>query len=264
MDTWRLIIDGPLPGSVNMARDMAIMKGVGAGQPPTLRLYRWFPPAVTVGYFQIREDETDPAACRRDNVPVIRRITGGGAVFHDKELTYSIAVPLKDTRITGSVADSYRVILQPVIDAVGTFGITAEFRPINDLTVCGKKISGSAQTRREGVLLQHGTLLLSIDRGKLSRYLKISPVKKHTIETAETDAGITAMDEWIGENTAEDSFIERLNNAMVEAFARRFDLRLLHGDPSGEEETMAAELERTIFLRESWNDKRKIQLDANR
>ena len=114
------------------------------------------------------------------------------------------------------------------------------------------------------MLLQHGTLLLSVDRAKMSRYLRISPVKRQNTIAMRADDGITAMDEWIEPHNADGSFIEGLNSAMAGAFARRFALQFQPGSLTDKEETLAAELERAIFLQDAWNEKRKNQLDADR
>jgi lipoate-protein ligase A len=256
MDTWRLIIDPPQRGSDNMARDYAILKHVARGGMPTVRMYRWAPAAVTIGYFQVRDDETDYDACSRDRIPVIRRITGGGAVFHDAEVTYSVAVPLGDPRLAGTVIDTYRYILRPVMDALGKYSIDAEYRPVNDIITAGKKISGSAQTRREGGLLQHGTVLLSLDRSRMFRYLKVSAAKATGRVLDEASRGVTAVDEmtnFAGDEQAVGTFIE----TMAASFADAFDVRFEREELSESEIREAAEIERSVFLNGDWNDKRK-------
>jgi lipoate---protein ligase len=257
MDRWRLIIQGPRRGSWNMAVDYSILRGIAAGGEPTLRLYRWSPPAVTIGYFQIRDDETDAAACAADGISVIRRITGGGAVYHEHEITYSLAVPLDDRCIAGTVADSYRMILGPVLRLLEGMGLDASFRPINDITVQGRKISGSAQTRREGVLLQHGTLLLSVDYDRMFRYLTVPAAKSSGRDYASARQAITALDQWIREDVSDPGFLGDLTGRMSEAFAESFGVVMSPGALTETEEERAARIEADLFLNDAWNDKRK-------
>ncbi|MBN1534953.1 MAG: lipoate--protein ligase family protein [Spirochaetes bacterium] len=257
MDRWRLIVDGPLQGSRNMAVDYAILREVAAGGTPTFRLYRWYPPAVTIGYFQVREDETDAVACAAEGIPVIRRITGGGAVFHDHEITYSLAVPLEDRRVAGTVADSYRIIVGPLIGLLGDMGIDAAFRPINDITVEGRKISGSAQTRREGVLLQHGTLLLSVDYDRMFRYLAVPAVKSSGRNHASPRQAITALDQWISDDVSDRSFLDELTGRMADAYAESLGVVMSPGGLTAREEEQSLSIEEELFLNGHWNDKRK-------
>ncbi|MDD1764524.1 MAG: lipoate--protein ligase family protein [Candidatus Methanomethyliaceae archaeon] len=149
----------------NMAMDEAIARCVGSGRSPTtLRLYSWSPSAISIGYFQEIHEEVDLDFCRSRGIEVIRRITGGGAVIHTAgELTYSFIISEGDPAIPKDVQESYAKICSPIVAALGRLGVLAAFRPINDIEVQGRKVSGSAQTRRFGAVLQHGTLLLNLD-----------------------------------------------------------------------------------------------------
>jgi len=169
LETLRLINDGPKGPYHNMAADEAIAISVGGGKsPPTLRLYGWRPSAVSIGYFQELEEEVDLGFCAAHGIMVVRRITGGGAVFHGSgEVTYSLAAPLGDPAIPQDVQASYGVICGPIVSALRKLGADARFRPVNDIEVGGRKVSGNAQTRRFGAVLQHGTILVSLDRSLL-------------------------------------------------------------------------------------------------
>jgi lipoate-protein ligase A len=174
---WRLLPFTSERGAMNMAIDEAVAESVGLGRsPPTVRFYSWSPGAVSIGCFQSTE-EVDLDACTRLGVDLVRRRTGGGAVYHDPkgEVTYSIIAP--EHLFGRDIPASYRQVCGHVIDALGTLGIRSTFRPVNDIVVDGKKISGSAQTRRGGVLLQHGTLLLSLDTQKMFSLLRPSAAK---------------------------------------------------------------------------------------
>jgi lipoyltransferase/lipoate-protein ligase len=163
---------------LNMALDEAIMEGIRAGTtPPTIRFYGWEPSAVSIGRFQGLHYEVNLDACRQMGVDVVRRITGGGAVFHDRdgEITYSLLAPAslfpEDLRL------SYQIICHPLVEALHLLGIESNFQPINDILVDGKKISGNAQARKQGVLLQHGTILYKVNVEKMFSLLTVSEVK---------------------------------------------------------------------------------------
>ena len=139
---------------------------------PIFRIYGWSNPCVSIGYFQSIED-IDFQKCRNEAIDVVRRMTGGGSVFHEKELTYSFVSRKYPTKII----DSYQEICQIIISGLNTLGINAKFSPLNDITVDGKKVGGNAQTRKNGVLLQHGTILLEVNKEKMFSLLKV-PIEK--------------------------------------------------------------------------------------
>ncbi|HBE46121.1 MAG TPA: lipoate--protein ligase family protein, partial [Spirochaetaceae bacterium] len=146
---FRLLETGFHTAAFNMGLDEALLGSVAEGKSlPTLRFYGWKPPAVSIGYFQGLHEEVDVDACRAAGVDVVRRITGGGAVFHHYEVTYSIVVPLSHQLARPNILDSYRLLLGGIIDGLALLGIEAEFAPINDIVTGGKKISGNAQTRK--------------------------------------------------------------------------------------------------------------------
>lgn len=175
---WRVMSLEVLAAAENMAMDEAIADAVKAGlAPPTIRFYRWKPSAVTLGCFQCLQDEVNVAGCQKKGIAIVRRRTGGGAVYHDYagEITYSVIAP--ERYFDRDIKTSYRDICSWVIEGLAIAGIKAEFRPINDIVVNHRKISGSAQTRRQGVLTQHGTILYTVDRETMFSVLKPSEKK---------------------------------------------------------------------------------------
>lgn len=194
----RLIIDKPGDAFHNMGVDEAIMKsGI-----PTLRLYQWSPPAISIGYFQSLEAEVKTEVCKKQGIDIVRRITGGGAVFHDKELTYSLVMPEKN--MPSEIIKSYEMICALIVNALRDLKIKASFHPINDILVKNKKISGNAQTRKQGMLLQHGTILLDVDVDRMFSLLKvpdekmrgklIKVVKERVTSVHETNPCITIVE----------------------------------------------------------------------
>jgi lipoate-protein ligase A len=162
---------------MNMAIDEALSESVAIGADPTIRFYKWKPSAVSLGYFQSMDDVVDKESCIRQKVDIVRRRTGGGAVFHweDGEITYSVIAPLG--MFPKNIIESYREICGYVIKGLKNLDIDAQFAPINDILVDGKKISGNAQTRRNSVLLQHGTVLHDVDVHKMFSLLKVPDEK---------------------------------------------------------------------------------------
>ncbi|MDD1770126.1 MAG: lipoate--protein ligase family protein [Methanomassiliicoccales archaeon] len=192
---WRLIQFQALPAAMNMAVDECLTERVAKGSsPPTVRLYGWHPSAVSIGRFQCLADEVDTEECARRGVDLVRRRTGGGAVYHDRsgEITYSVAAP--DHEMPSDINLCYRKICGCLVNALGSLGVAAEFRPINDILVGGKKISGSALTRRGGAFLQHGTLLLSVDTRVMFSLLKVSRAKALDKDIASVEERVTALD----------------------------------------------------------------------
>lgn len=175
---WRFVDFEHWSAAMNMGIDEAVSEGVKKGtSPPTIRLYGWRPSAVSIGCFQSMKEEVDYRNCVRYGVDVVRRRTGGGAVYHDEggEITYSVICP--EDLVPMDINAAYRDVCGRIVDALGLLGVKAGFAPVNDVLVDGKKISGSAQTRRADVFLQHGTLLYALDRKRMFRLLKVPPQK---------------------------------------------------------------------------------------
>ena len=174
---WRVIPMEVRNAAMNMAIDEAISASVSKGANPTIRFYKWLPSAVSIGYFQSLKEVVNKKNCKKLGVNIVRRRTGGGAVYHSNrgEITYSVIGPVD--MFPKNIIDSYRLICGWVIEGLKNIGINAKFAPINDIVVNGKKISGNAQTRRNNVLLQHGTILYDVDVKKMFSILRVSNEK---------------------------------------------------------------------------------------
>lgn len=175
---WRVVELETHDAYINMALDEAVSQGIMNGSsPPTIRFYTWKPGAVSIGYFQSMKDEVNLDTCRELGIDCIRRWTGGGAVYHDAkgEITYSLIAHA--SLFPRNVVESYQLICGWIVKGLKTLGIDAEFSPVNDVLVGGKKISGSAQTRRGGILLQHGTVLFDLDLETMFSVLNVSRQK---------------------------------------------------------------------------------------
>ncbi|HMK93961.1 MAG TPA: biotin/lipoate A/B protein ligase family protein [Candidatus Limnocylindrales bacterium] len=180
MDAWRLLPLKTNNAFMNMAIDEAILTTRTSGLVPnTLRFYRWKPSAVSIGKNQNPEAEVYLDACERLGVDVVRRMSGGGTVYHgyDGEVTYCVIAKTADLG-TADITTVYAKIYEAIKCALGLLGITADFRSGDakncpNMTVKGKKISGSSQAITRGVVLQHGTVLRSVDLTKMFMLLKL-------------------------------------------------------------------------------------------
>ncbi len=240
---WRVIDYQEHSAFMNMAIDEAVSNHVRIGADPTIRFYGWKPSAVSIGYFQSLDDEVDLAACAENGIDIVRRRTGGGAVFHEHEITYSVIAPEK--MFSKDIIESYRQICGWIIDSLSIVGIEAEFKPINDIVVGGKKISGNAQTRRQGVLLQHGTILYQVDVEKMFSLLKVpnEKIRDKMIETVKER--VTSVRKQ--KNVSRDD----LYHALLEGFTRGKEYRL--GELSSREIGEASALVESRYLSREWN-----------
>lgn len=176
----RFLDSGALTGAANMALDAALLDSVAAGALPVLRLYAWSAPTLSLGYFQNLKDVANESFLGSRGIEVVRRPTGGGAILHAEELTFSLSLPLSLQFLDCSVNDSYLRLCRPLLEILRKLGIEAKFRgqsrelkAVNcfagqacpDLVVADKKVFGSAQRRKQGAVLMHGSLLFRVDEG---------------------------------------------------------------------------------------------------
>lgn len=182
---WRLIETPPLDAFRNMAIDEAMAQAVRRKEvPPTLRFYGWLTPSISIGYFQHIEDAVDYARCLRSNIPVVRRLTGGRAVLHHNEITYSVAAGSHLRNFQG-IHQTYLTLSQGIVRGLRQLGVPAEilrtdqkprhsspycfsYPTKHEIVVSGRKLIGSAQRRWREAFLQHGSLLLKKETEHLS------------------------------------------------------------------------------------------------
>ncbi len=254
----RLIDSGPASsGPINMGIDEAILGSVSSRRsPPTLRLYRWAPPCVTVGYFQSLEAEVDIEACRSFGVDAVRRLTGGGAVFHDAEITYSLVVPLGHELAPADILESYRRICAGLVRGLALLGIEASFEPINDVAAGGKKVSGNAQTRRQGCLLQHGTVLLDLDPERMFSLLRVPAEKLKGRLIEDVKARVTSMRALLGRELPYDEAADALRRGFAEAWGASYGIELENAALSEAEAGRASALAAERFASKEWNCRR--------
>lgn len=245
MTKFRMIPFAYFDAFTNMALDESIMENVRKGNSlPTIRFYGWNPSAVSIGVFQGIQNEVYLEEAKKAKVDVVRRLTGGGAVYHDinGEVTYSLIAPVE--LFPANIIESYRVICEGVIFGLEELGIKAVFSPINDILVNEQKISGNAQTRRNGVLLQHGTVLYSVDVPKMFSYLNVSDQKVSDKLIKSVQKRVTSV---VDQTT---HGIDALKKALISGFRRNRDVEF--GDYTPSELNQAQEIVGTRFGNQSW------------
>lgn len=256
MSAWRLLKLKTCNGYENMAIDEAVLTARIKGLVPnTLRLYRWKPSAVSIGRFQNIENEVQLGNCRKQGVDVVRRITGGGTVYHDceDEITYSVVASKHDLG-TSDIAATYAILYDGLAEAFRTLGVTADFNEGNaktcpNLTVNGKKVSGSAQTHKVGVVLQHGTLLLDIDFEKMFSLLRV-PWAKSCIEVISVAKDkMTSINRELGREVA----VEEATQALAKGFTRALHIELVESEMIPYELKLAEKLQKEKYVRDEWN-----------
>ena len=243
---WRIIKLQAHDAFFNMAADEAISDSIAEqNSPPTIRFYRWKPGAVSIGHFQSMNDEVNVEKCDSLGIDYIRRKTGGGAVYHDEngEITYSVIAP--EGMFPKGILESYRVICGWIIEGLANLGIHAEFAPINDITVLGKKISGNAQTRRKGTLLQHGTILYDLKIETMFSLLKITNEKISDKMIKNVEDRVTRVLNYKQVSQ------EQLYDALLEGFTEGKEYEF--GEMSAQEFEAAKSLSEKVYRTREWN-----------
>jgi|YNPNPStandDraft_1061719.scaffolds.fasta_scaffold01077_5 lipoate-protein ligase A len=260
LTTWRLLRSAPADGATNMAVDEAILCAVAAGLvPPTLRFYAWQPPCLSLGRAQpagdVRLEELRAAGC-----DLVRRPTGGRAILHIDELTYSVVAPEGEPRVGGGVVESYRRLstgLTRGLELLGVKNLAADRRvqkrpadgPVcfevpsdYEITAGGRKLVGSAQVRSRGVVLQHGALPLEGDIARICAFLKANATPAHVRARATT----------LAEALARPVSWEEAAAALAEGFAQALNLHLVPGELTAEERAWAEQLYAGKYASEQW------------
>lgn len=263
---WRLLITPPTDGATNMAVDEAILYALAEGHgQPTLRLYRWEPPCLSLGYNQHCSD-IDFSACERLGYTWVRRPTGGRAILHTDELTYSVITSAEDPRVAGGVVESYRALSRGLLYGLQTLGAAAVQAqgdmPKNpdqgaacfdtpshyEVTLNGKKLVGSAQVRRKGMVLQHGSLPLYGDLTRIFAALVLTVEERETLGQNLLERATTLQTE-LGRIIP----FEAAAQAMSLGFAHALNLDLVPGELSEREEALAEALRADQYANDAWN-----------
>lgn len=258
MEVWRLIKLETRDGFTNMAIDEAIYTARIAGMVPnTLRFYRWNPSAVSIGRFQDVSREVYIENCEKHEVDIVRRITGGGSVYHDHEgeITYSIIVEGNELGPRNiDLVSAYKTICAGLIEAVRILGTTAEFTTLDrrhcpSVTIAGKKISGSSQALKKGILLQHGTFMVDINLEEMFTYLKVPWAKTLADVLTVSQRKLTS----IRQELPSEQSMDEVYPALVKGFETALSIKLTEADLTRYETKLAEELRKNKFSTPNWN-----------
>ncbi len=281
MKKWRLIESGFASGARNMAVDEAIAAAVASGeQPPTLRFYGWEPPAVSLGYHQELDEGIDRDAVAERGYEIVRRPTGGRAILHADELTYSFCIRQDEIKGGHSTLESYREISRGIIaglellgaavsmgsdedgpgpsfsgqDTFATEGADAA-KPICfaktarcDLQAAGRKVVGSAQVRRNGGILQHGSIPITID---LEDQVAVMPGSDGRVSRQVLAGAAMSVTELLGRSVGYDE----LSAAVAGGFVDTFEVALVTQELSSEEVAEADRLYDERYATAEWNER---------
>jgi lipoate-protein ligase A len=268
---WRLILSPPAAGAINMAIDEAILEAVaGNTSPPTMRLYAWDPACLSLGYAQPYLD-VDHVRLQNLGWDLVRRSSGGRAILHTEELTYALIAPIENPHFTGGVLESYRHLSQGLAAALTSMGLDPETKiqdnaedesPVSpicfqipsayEITIGGKKLIGSAQVRRRGAVLQHGSLPL---RGDITRVCQaLSFPNDEQREQAAIDLGSSAAT--LASHLGAPPSWSEAAEAMINGFAEALEFDFERGELTIGEAHRVEELVTSRFANQAWLSRR--------
>lgn len=243
---WHLIDEHPMLPAEHVALDEVLLGEVAAGRrPPVVRFWAWAAPAVIIGRFQSLKNEVDEAAARTMGVTVVRRASGGGAMFVQPGSTITYSLYLPDELVRGvSIRDSYELLDRWCVETFNELGVQATYQPLNDITSPEGKIGGAAQLRRPGVVLHHTTIAYEMNPEDMVRVLRIGQEKL-------SDKGVTSAAKRVSPLRRQTQLVrEAIVAALAEGFDRRFGLTA--GTLIDAEVTAARELVASKYGTEAW------------
>jgi lipoyl(octanoyl) transferase len=269
MTPWRLLITPPARGAWNMALDESILEHIGRGASlPTLRLYAWDPACLSLGHAQPFAD-VDTTRLEEHGWEVVRRATGGRAILHTDELTYSVIAPNAEPSVAGSVTESYNRLAQALLLGVKNLDLPVEMKEgktdeastpnpicfevpsIYEITVDGKKLIGSAQARKKEGVLQHGSLPLTGDLTRICHVLVFESDSARTNASKRLLARAATVESASGREIS----WETAGRAFIHAFEAQLGLSFERGDLSESESKRTDELVKEKYDHPSWTER---------
>jgi lipoate-protein ligase A len=275
VEEWRFIPFNRCSAFENMATDEAILKvGQQRNIPPTLRFYGWIKPAVSIGYFQNPRCEINCNFCRKGGIDIVRRPTGGKAVFHDSDLTYSFVAHERNPLFSSDIMENYGTISRCIARGLEKAGIEAALSekgresrlgsldsfcfslPLrNELLAGGKKICGSAQLRSRSTFLQHGSILLDFDPEMTARVMWEN-VENLMEDISKLKNSVTCVNEH-SENGIDPDL---LCSYIKESFEETMKVRLLESSLTPREEVLKEQFLRDKYSTPEWNMEGKVEI----
>lgn len=268
---WRLLSTPPMRGAWNMAADEAILESIARGESSAvLRLYAWTPPCLSLGHAQPFAD-VDVARLRERGWEVVRRVTGGRAILHTDELTYSVIAPNDEPRVAGTILESYSRLAAALLLAVQSLNLIVEMKeqvgrignptytnPVcfevpstYEITVDGKKLIGSAQARRKEGVLQHGSLPLTGDLSRICQALVFADESAREAATRRLLARAATVESALGKIVSWESAAQ----AFIRAFEQTLDLHLEASELTQKEISRTEELVREKYDSVAWMER---------
>jgi lipoyl(octanoyl) transferase len=268
---WRLLLTEPETAAYNMACDEVLGNRVTGGRSkPTIRFYQWSPPAISFGYSQIVENEVDLDMLRGAGIDVVRRITGGRAVLHADEVTYSVICAESDPMAAGGITATYTRISEGLVEGIRSLGVDAVLArtsdptvPLRDrqatvpcfgsttraeITVGGRKLVGSAQHRMRGLMIQHGSILVGPEHLRLTEFLNAAPELRERY-ASRLSAATTSLKEcgWCGNDRM--AIVE----ALADGMRRVLGIDLIPQHLSTDEISVTEQLSVDKYAADWWN-----------
>lgn len=256
MRIWRLIELETYDAFMNMAIDEAILRArTESLVVDTLRFYRWKRSAVSIGRFQNADIEVHLKNCAEQGVDVVRRITGGGTVYHDveDEVTYSLVAARESLKAKG-IDEVYSRVYSGITNGLRILGLTPDFnegtvKACPNLTVNGRKVSGSAQCHRRGIVLQHGTILVGARLERMFSCLRVPWAESCMQVVNVAKSRITSLQDELHRKVA----VYEVNKALIEGFQRSLSMKLVSGKLTAYEQELAEKLYSQKYSRNEWN-----------
>lgn len=257
--TWRILKSGAQNGYINMAEDEAISLSIAEGKaPPTIRFYGWEPFALSLGYFQKVDSKLDLDYCQKNKIDIVRRPTGGRAILHAEEITFSVSLPIAFVPGKNDILGSYQWISEGILQGLHQLGIPAIMARGHlkkgsegsaaacfksaarcDITVQDRKIVGSAQSRRNGVILQQTSIPIFTNLQLMS----------NVFHEATSWDGMTGLSQWIKSPVT----IDQVVNALISGFEKTLQMHLDPGELSEWEENVTKKLLHEKYQSDAWN-----------
>jgi len=266
---WRLLLTPPARGAWNMALDEAILEHIQRGEAlPTLRLYAWDPPCLSLGHAQPFSD-VDILRLRERGWDAVRRLTGGRAILHTDELTYSVIGPADEPRLAGTVLESYNRLALALLAGVRELGLSVEMQEYQkisrngtnpvcfevpsayEITVDGKKMIGSAQARKKAGVLQHGSLPLTGDLARICEALVFADGAARADASRRLLSRAATVESVLGRAIDWDTAAR----AIARGFESELGVSLVRGELSSSESARTDELVRRKYAYPSWTER---------
>src|SRR3989304_4123300 len=236
---------------MNLAVEEAIPRAVGKGKAPNTVRFWHNSNTIVLGCFQSAELEVNFEACKETGTQVVRRFTGGGAVYHDSgNLNYAISLRKGHPLVPESDLQSvFLKLSEGAVQGLRSLGMKAEFQPINDVQVDGKKVSGAAGSIRWGTVFHHGCILVASDLAILGKVLNVPKVKLADKHVASVQKRVTTVRDELNR----DITTREVRHAIATGIEECYNIRLVEGELSTAERRLAEQLLRSKYTRPEWN-----------